>query len=59
MEIANLILLSVIAFLLLVLVECNENAQDAFGAAVADVIVGFIVLAILAAVLFGIGYVFF
>ncbi len=59
MQIANIILLSIIAFLLLVLVECNENAQDAFGAAVTSVIAGFIILAVLAAVGFGIGYVLF
>ena len=59
MQIANIILLSIIAFLLLVLVEGRENANDGFDAAVQDVIVIFICLAVLAAVGFGIRYVFF
>ena len=59
MQIANIVLLSIIAFLLLVLVECNENSKDAFY----NVIAGFIVLGIslagLAVVGFGISYLFF
>ena len=59
MQIAIVILLSIIAFLILVLVECNENSKDAFNNVVAGLIILGIILAALVAAGSLIIYLFF